>query len=71
MKNMRYFSPPIIVESRYNKGKFFVVRPISSKRNGRILPFTRYSRDTDYETCCVLCDIIEDGLNALIEKYGL
>lgn len=60
--NPRYFSYPIIVESRYQKDKYFVIRLLSSKRNGRIPPYTRCSKDTDLKTCEILCDIIEHGL---------
>lgn len=66
--NKRYFSPPVIIESRYQKDKYFVIRQLSSKKNGRMAPYTRCSRDTDYETCEVICDLIEYGLSATVRE---
>lgn len=64
----KFHSPPMIIQSRYQRGKYFVIVQLSSKRNGRIPPYARLSKDTDYSTCAVICDLVQYGLSAEIRS---
>lgn len=55
-----WFSPYMIVVSRYGKDKYFICSFIYSRRCGRPAMYTRASRDISYEDCENLLPILEE-----------